>query len=181
MTGASDPLQKPWGWSTRLYCSDNFQVERITIRAGGYSSIHLHERKVNQFVVSSGTLCVTCFDSDLKQTRHRDVTDASHFQVTPCVRHQFIAVTDVEGYEVYWSQPSSSVLDPDDIIRFSANGVIPLASVNKNKDEAFAYCCKCNKPFASHKLVTACVDSAIRDVCESCLRSMEPQDDNDTN
>ena len=47
---------KPWGKVDLLYQTAFMYVEKIWVNIGGQSSIHLHKKKVNMFIVESGKL-----------------------------------------------------------------------------------------------------------------------------
>ena len=60
---------KPWGTSERLVDDGSVQLERIQIVSGGYSSIHVHVEKWNQFWVAYGALVVVVFDQNRTEER----------------------------------------------------------------------------------------------------------------
>ena len=160
----SGPRQKTWGWSTRVYSSDELQVERIFIKVGGFSSIHLHERKYNQFVVTLGTLAVNYFDEQNRHVRGELVATGDSLIVQPMERHQFFAETTVHGYEVYWGKDGK--VDPEDIVRFSENGID--CELHPPIEDEVRFCCRCNRPFRAIELVTIELNNALRDVCMAC-------------
>ena len=171
MTGPADPLPKTWGWSTRVYCNEQLQVERIIVKAGGYSSIHLHAHKVNQFLVSTGTMNVMLFDEQLRSCQSQLLQPGEYYVVPTGVRHQFHALTACEGYEFYW--PSDLVqLDPNDIVRFSSNGVADkLPQPDAMQLGQYVYCCICNQQHALQEMQAVCLENAMRHVCRDCMGS----------
>jgi len=99
---------KPWGKTRLLHLSAVTEVWHASIKAGGRSSWHRHERKHNAFHVVSGELRV-----------HAEPDSCYHAQAGQSVvilagrRHQFEAISDVELIETYWIDS----VDPADIIR----------------------------------------------------------------
>lgn len=173
MPGPADPLQKTWGWSTRVYCNEHLQVERIYVRAGGYSSIHLHQHKANQFCVVRGDLAVNLFDDGNTLTHCEAVPVGSSFLILPPARHQFVARSLVEGYEVYWTTDSTEI-DPHDIVRFSNNGV-DEEWTRRVVRSGYVCCCQCNEQYLVADMTTVCVDNALRDMCKQCVSRTSAQ------
>ena len=52
---------KIWGSCAHCYFSSSLQVDLLLIAAGGYSSIHFHERKHNLFLLIAGKMEVEEF------------------------------------------------------------------------------------------------------------------------
>ena len=166
--GACDPLPKTWGWSTRLFCNEQLQLERIYVRPGGYSSIHLHKFKHNQFVVSNGEMCVFTFDQALKLLRTFDLRGGDNLVIPIENRHQFVAKTEVEGYEVYWPENKAASLDPNDIVRFSENG-LDHSWTQRNQHVEYACCCICNRTQKIVDMFVVCLENALRNMCRDCV------------
>lgn len=112
---------KPWGKATTVLLDDRIQVDRLSIRKGGYSSNHLHKAKHNTFVVLSGVLEVVLYpDTD---TESRVVLSASEsMTVRRGILHKFEAKTDCEVVE-YYLPANGSAPDPADIVRHSESGL----------------------------------------------------------
>jgi mannose-6-phosphate isomerase-like protein (cupin superfamily) len=169
-------LQKPWGYSTRLFINEAIQLERIFIQGGGYSSIHLHERKYNQFVVQKGMLLINTFDDTLTWQTDIKVASGQQLTIEPNVRHQFVARSDVEAYELYWpAVPSDGPVAPEDIVRFSQNGVARRWDISTSAIP-YRYCCECNKSFRAEDVLVVLRDNAFRDMCHDCTKAtrLEP-------
>jgi mannose-6-phosphate isomerase-like protein (cupin superfamily) len=171
--GACDPLPKTWGWSTRLFCNEQLQLERIYVRPGGYSSIHLHKFKHNQFVVSYGEMSVQTFDQGLKLLRTFDLRGGDNVVIPIDNRHQFVAKTEVEGYEMYWPE-NGKTLEPNDIVRFSENG-LDHSWTQRHQDVDFACCCVCNKTHRIVDMFVVCLENALRNMCRDCVNETSTQ------
>lgn len=178
--GAVDPLAKPWGYSTRVYCNEQLQVERIFIRPGGFSSVHMHSCKVNQFVVNKGILLVNLFDDQLRPVESHSLDAGESWVVGVGEKHQFVACSLVEGYEFYWPEKDVE-LDPNDIVRYTTNGVDEAWTAMRGKT-AFPYCCVCNEQYEAGDMVVVCIENALRDMCRDCVQqtATEPYFGKDT-
>lgn len=123
---------KPWGAAVHYLESYWCQVSVITVVAGGYSSIHLHERKHNQFTIASGKMIVREFGEDgrMVQAWMLDASSPNPVRRTVVipkgVRHQFFCPEPARVVETYFvDDPSEELVLGGDIIRFSENGVEP--------------------------------------------------------
>jgi quercetin dioxygenase-like cupin family protein len=168
----SEPTKKVWGWSTRvLFIEGQVQVERIYIKPGGYSSIHEHRHKANQFIVIAGQLKVNLFDGQNKLEESTLIGPGDVEIVYPPHRHQFVATTEVDGFEVYWI-PDKGRLDPDDITRYSDGGLDgEWLNGPPWQPDGFRHCHRCSVAYRANELSTIVADAAIRDVCNQCLRT----------
>ena len=179
MKTAIKKTQKTWGWSTRVYLDSGLQTEKIAIKSGGYSSIHLHEHKVNQFLVTTGELQVNLFNSDNVLFDCIRLKNNEKCSIDNNIRHQFVARSDVLGFEMYWPCEGGKVL-PDDIIRFSENGLNEQVGykykTDRHLDTEYVWCCRCNTQCHMYDLYAVCIDNAWRDMCNECIRAtgMEP-------
>jgi mannose-6-phosphate isomerase-like protein (cupin superfamily) len=170
--------EKIWGTSQRLLVTDFMQVERIQVRKGGYSSVHLHKRKNNLFVVEAGRLQVRLFDPWKKETARLFMVSRGDMKtVEPGIRHQFYADTSVVAYEVYWidNPVAGEMLDCDDIQRFSESGVDEngelafIASLQSDSRGAVSsHCCRCNNLLVGHEWLHVEWQGAIRQMCRDC-------------
>ena len=157
---------KSWGKSIRRFIDSYLQVEEAHIDKGGYSSVHLHERKWNEFIVSKGSLLVHIYDDQGKSEMTHELEPGIRIHVPPNIRHQFVATTKVVVYEVYFDP--SHQLDPEDIIRFSKNGCYVKISPTLTNDTV-EYCAMCNCAMAGNP-VTINLNGAMRNICRGCSR-----------
>jgi mannose-6-phosphate isomerase-like protein (cupin superfamily) len=127
-----------WGWSIDL----GFDRDRCEefghkilsrralagIRAGGFSSIHLHAHQSNAFHVIAGKLVVREYERE--NFRKAVLASETILFSGDCIvieagdMHQFLALEDTRLLEIYVSKPGCDAL-PDDIQRFSENGCDP--------------------------------------------------------
>lgn len=116
---------KPWGSTELLLFNGVCQVNRICTVAGGYSSKHLHETKVNVFTVLRGRLMITTYRLDrahLPIQSEAILEPGQSIAVDPWVVHRFLAIEPTEALEAYFSRHGAEV-KLDDIKRFDVNGV----------------------------------------------------------
>jgi hypothetical protein len=113
-------------------------------------------------------LRVNLFDEGNNLTDSELIGVGETYTVQPGMRHQFVATSEVDGYEVYWSTIASRTVDPHDIIRFSTNGVDVNWAARPEGSE-YAYCCNCNDQFIANDMITVSVDNALRDMCKKCI------------
>lgn len=112
---------KVWGTTAALIERPVFSIHLLDIRAGGYSSEHRHERKLNHFYVITGTLEIRQWPANGHAAETPDVTvlNAGDSMTVPIgVWHQFHAVTDCVCLETYESSPVE-----DDIERRTHGGI----------------------------------------------------------
>lgn len=156
---------KPWGQSTRVLLTKRVQVERIDVMEGGFSSIHLHQEKHNLFHVTRGRLAVRWFNESLMHYATNMLFPGQSLHVYPGHIHQFQADTDVEAIETYFTDERQ--IDPDDIERFSQNGIyVPV----EPRKPAMPLCCVCNRPIDCNTSRVVSRDGAFRHVCGKCYR-----------
>lgn len=115
------PVQdKPWGKTRCVYRDMTHEIWHASIKRGGYSSRHYHDRKPNLFYVASGELLVHVFRSG------HETIPVNTYRLRPGDRitvddgtwHQFEAAdADVELVEVYWVY-----LKGEDIVRADEGG-----------------------------------------------------------
>lgn len=108
---------KVWGETREILRRANFEVHRITIDVGGFSSIHSHRHKFNAFFVEHGSLLVRVWKSGQEKADETMMSSGDTVVVAPGERHQFEALTDTVAYEIYWVD-----LDGNDIIRETVGG-----------------------------------------------------------
>ena len=157
--------EKPWGTSTRVLITDFLQVELIDVVAGGYSSIHRHLFKYNLFAVQSGVLTIKTFRDSI-EIHQTDLNSGEYVVAEPNLRHQFHAKIPAKAYEVYW--PKEGAIDPDDIERFSSNGVKD-AGVYLSPGDIPIYCCACNRRLEQYHIVIW--HRATRQMCPECRKN----------
>ena len=104
---------KPWGKVDLLYQTAFMYVEKIWVNIGGQSSIHLHKKKVNMFIVESGKLRI--------YTEHNGwvLSPSEEISIKPKIQHQFIALTKVVAYEIYYAVAGNLPVNIEDIERFN--------------------------------------------------------------
>lgn len=108
---------KIWGDTGCIYCNDTVSVHAITIKKGGYCSIHKHLFKGNSFYVVSGRLAIEIYNASGVVDR-TVLTAGGITTVDPQVKHRFIALDDTEAIEIY-----DVKFHGDDIIRDDEGGV----------------------------------------------------------
>lgn len=111
---------KPWGVSELLVREPSFEFYRLTIKAGGYCSIHFHQHKLQYLFVVTGKLRLKTFTTAGRVAEERDCGTGDCVICDLDIRHQFEAITDCVAYEVYQSQDQ---LDAEDIVRLSEGGI----------------------------------------------------------
>lgn len=165
---------KPWGKSTRRYIDRFLQVEEIEVEQGGYSSVHCHERKSNRFIVIEGRLRVSWFNAHNDSIYSRVSERGHEVIVMPGESHQFFAEQPTKGYELYFDPTGQ--LDPEDIVRFSTNGVyVSLEATHEATPQQ--YCSSCNTIIPQGYEVVIFLNGAMRPICQQCSHacSWKPQ------
>jgi quercetin dioxygenase-like cupin family protein len=101
-----------WGRSRLLHSEPATALYAFSGTKGGASSLHLHERKANVFILEDGIL-----EIDVDGMKRR--LYANQAMVVPAgVPHRMTFVDDASGYELYYPTGSSdAVVDHDDIVR----------------------------------------------------------------
>ncbi len=111
-------IQKPWGRTRTIFYDSQVEMIECEIRKGGFSSSHVHHRKHNHFHVISGKLRIEYESPWSGRVIGRDCT----LEIIAGFRHSFIALEDTRLIEIYTSADGSPI-DPDDIERFTENGI----------------------------------------------------------
>ncbi|MBV8302516.1 MAG: cupin domain-containing protein [Candidatus Dormibacteraeota bacterium] len=118
MTGvASSPVQpagagrvdKPWGYELRWAITDVYLGKLIHINAGHQLSLQYHVQKDESIFIQSGVLDLVLEDDAGVIETHR-LTSGMSARVRPGRTHRFVAVEDVDLFEV--SSP-----EIDDVVR----------------------------------------------------------------
>lgn len=115
--------KKLWGETRFVRRSHNNLLFHASIKAGGYSSKHFHERRINDFYVVSGTLLIrTYVNPDMGVLETFRLEPGMSVSVAPQVWHAFYALTDVELIETYAARNPLD-LSRDDIVRHDEGGL----------------------------------------------------------
>jgi len=172
-----EATEKCWGVSQRLALTDNVQVERIIVVAGGYSSIHKHHNKHNAFIVEEGTLAVHEWLGDAHGESDEciihELVRGQGVTIDAGVWHQFLSRSGCVCAEYYSSssQNDTEKIKPDDIERETAGGVITMFTLQQI--DAMPHggnCCRCNWQFENDNAGgVVIVDNAARMMCEQCI------------
>ena len=108
---------KSWGYRYSVHNHGNCQVDMCCIKKGGYSSWHHHTHKFNRFLVLEGQLEIY-LSGTLKPYLIGDCQKTRKFDVKAGMVHKFIALTNVQLLEVYYT-----ICSDKDIIRQDKGGV----------------------------------------------------------
>lgn len=111
--------EKPWGLDELLVSGPHFELHKLTVKAGGFCSIHFHRDKIQYIHVASGVLKMRTYDQAGRMICEQDCLPGETSIAGPEIRHQFYGLTDAVAYEVYMSD---APLDPNDIVRLSEGG-----------------------------------------------------------
>lgn len=125
MTDQGNPHVKPWGTYVTLFLDDKVELNLLRIKAGGFCSVHDHQRKRNVFFVISGDLKVSIFEARPEHIERMQQTLVDErdppFDVESRIKHQFEALTDVVAYELSVAD-HEQVIDLADIHRYTEAG-----------------------------------------------------------
>ena len=116
-TTTSNPIQpagtgrvdKPWGYELRWAITDRYLGKLIHVDAGHSLSLQYHVQKDESIYIQSGVLDLVLESEDGELETHR-MTAGMSARVLPGRRHRFVAVEDVDLFEV--SSP-----EIDDVVR----------------------------------------------------------------
>lgn len=127
LTATECPAEdKLWGMTRCVFRDDSHQVWHASPRAGGYSSRHKHDTLPNLFYVVSGTLHVERYFNRPGKDEHPglvvEINAGETYTVPAGEWHRFIAQTDVELVEIYYTHVPTG----GDITRVDVGGVMPL-------------------------------------------------------
>jgi len=90
---------KIWGETEEIFNNGIVSINHLKIKKGGYCSEHCHKTKSNIFFIISGNLAIkNCRDGGIDETV---IWPGESSKIEPGVYHQFKALTDVEGFEIY--------------------------------------------------------------------------------
>ena len=102
-------VDKPWGFEVRWAITDRYLGKLIHVNAGHQLSLQYHVQKDESIYVASGQLDLVLEDDAGELQTHR-LTPGMSARVRPGRRHRFVAVEDVELFEV-------SSAEIDDVVR----------------------------------------------------------------
>jgi mannose-6-phosphate isomerase-like protein (cupin superfamily) len=108
---------KIWGSTETIEANPFCSVHRARFEAGFCCSRHLHQNKVNAFLVISGRLVVRVYQPGGLE----DVTElgpGGFTKVEPNVPHRFEGIESGELIEIYWPEPVGLA----DIVRDDTGG-----------------------------------------------------------
>lgn len=119
---------------------NGIQLDHLFLKAGGFSSIHLHQHKANAFILLDGAVDVVTFKrvrvdgqthDDDKRHDPRAWEEDQRFEmrahgdnamILPNRAHKFEALEDSELLEFYWRMSGPNPVSLDDIRRFIPRG-----------------------------------------------------------
>ena len=102
-------VDKPWGYELRWAITDRYLGKLIHINAGHQLSLQYHVQKDESIFIQSGVLDLVLEDDAGVIETHR-LTSGMSARVRPGRTHRFVAVEDVDLFEV--SSP-----EIDDVVR----------------------------------------------------------------
>jgi mannose-6-phosphate isomerase len=102
-------IDKPWGYELRWAITDRYLGKLIHVDAGHALSLQYHVQKDETIFVFGGVLDLVLEDDTGELRTHR-LTPGMSARVRPGRRHRFVAVEDVDLFEV--SSP-----EIDDVVR----------------------------------------------------------------
>ena len=102
-------VDKPWGYELRWAINDRYLGKLIHVNRGHKLSLQYHEQKDESIFVQAGVLDLVLESADGELETHR-LTAGMSARVLPGRRHRFVAVEDVDLFEV--SSP-----EIDDVVR----------------------------------------------------------------
>ena len=117
-----EDTEKPWGRCIPVAVNQICQFDRLEIKAGGYSSLHFHRKKINQFVVESGRLQIYSLDGDQISVTTLRPGDGTILDAGSRNTHQFCAPVDCLLHEFYWQVPEEAPIEREEIVRLTPNG-----------------------------------------------------------
>lgn len=114
-------INKPWGWTANLFASPQMELWTAHVLAGGFSSSHWHDAKVNR--IASRTAVLRCLDGE----RVIWIGPGQYHDFAAGVEHRFEVMQSGAMYETYWPI-DGGVCNPQDIVRRDTNGWRPPGS-----------------------------------------------------
>jgi mannose-6-phosphate isomerase-like protein (cupin superfamily) len=112
-------LEKTWGQVEHIFSSPFAALSVLDVKAGGYSSRHYHQHRVNRFYVKSGAIDVVQYDkSGNREVVRRTLRAGDLADVGPNIVHRFEVKEPGIVIEFYF--PAD--LREDDIVRLDVGG-----------------------------------------------------------
>lgn len=102
---------KPWGETACVMADADFEFWLCRVLAGGYSSLHHHERKWNRISSRSAVVRIT------EEGFDRIIGPGEFVDIPPRVQHRFEVIEPGSMWETYWGD-----CDLSDIVRVDQNG-----------------------------------------------------------
>lgn len=112
--------QKVWGSVLHLFHSPHAAVSWLKLYRGFQCSKHLHQDRLNMFLVMSGSLLVQSWMEDGGVVNNL-LKKGETLTVPAGRKHRFIVVESGEAIEIYWPVPGKTVR-MDDIVRDDVGG-----------------------------------------------------------
>jgi len=113
---------KIWGETSEIYANQYLSIHYLSLKSGGFCSIHAHQKKSNIFYLISGKVAVTKIIEFLPNERvlgdRTELAAGESLRIEPRIYHQFEALEDSKLIEIYEAQ-----LDREDIDRRSHGGM----------------------------------------------------------
>lgn len=116
--GLGEWLPKAWGRTRTIYLDHTIEIVECEIKAGGFSSEHLHRYKNNEFRVLCGLLKIEYQNVDSPRTLGTGDT----MVVLAGTKHKFLALEVTRLIETY-TPAGNRLIDAGDIERFSTGGL----------------------------------------------------------
>lgn len=110
---------KIWGLTTLIEANPFLSLHRAEIKAGGFSSKHLHATKANGFYVERGILKVVIYRDGLEDITVLRAGD--YTAIDAGIEHRFECVEPCVLFELYWP-----AFNHNDITRADQGGVMPI-------------------------------------------------------
>ncbi len=124
-----DLENKVWGKVRHAFQSEGCAVSILHTKRGGFCSKHLHQSRINRFIVVEGCIEVMTYvmlpeisddvPAELKETTRIRLQEGDILDVPARVYHSFEVIESGIVVEVYWPDR----VDMDDIVRISEGGM----------------------------------------------------------
>ena len=119
----SEWQNKAWGQTRCTIERPEYQEHELKVKAGGYCSVHYHERRANSFEVLEGVIAVCVFRGWTWQRRFLS-SGSERFVVPSQVVHRFEVFLGGRVIEAYWPDRGDKEIRTDDIVRLDEGGRI---------------------------------------------------------
>jgi mannose-6-phosphate isomerase-like protein (cupin superfamily) len=118
---------KIWGHTEDIFTKNNVSIHRIYIKKDSCCSKHYHDNKHNMFFVEDGTLLIRHWQNDYNLIDETILKTGESCCIPPKHYHQFVALTDVVAYEIYYVELN----DKDIIIENCGSDKYEICSSSK--------------------------------------------------